>query len=111
MIEYDLFPVLLTIVASMIVGIAAYVWAFKLVTPDDLFDWFPIVIEMFFHPGKYNKIHKLLYACEGCVAGQMAFWSYLAGALFFETYHCIQHFIFIICSIFFATLLPKLIRK
>lgn len=85
-------------------SIVAFVYAGILVQPGELLDWVPIVAIKI---TSNKKLHKVMFACEKCVAGQLAFWTYLLNS----DYNIFDHIYTTFLSIFITAFLIKLWQR
>lgn len=106
---------MITILNAFIIAAAAYVWVFDLTSgKDDIFGWFPGLVEKIIPvTGRKEvwrmRVHKVLYQCERCFAGQLALWFYIFGHP--GRYNVAEHFVLIVLSIFFAGTITSLRKR
>lgn len=87
----------------------ALVWVFALTDSGNIFDFIPVLV------GKLTqneKIHKLAYECEKCIAGQVALWACLISNRYsIYDYSWINVIWVITFSILFALIGSKIINR
>lgn len=86
-------------------AIVGFVFSGILTKPGEILDFFP---ELVVWSTDNVKIHKLFFACEKCVSGQVALWFYM---FYFTSYSILNHIIIISSSILFTAFLTKLWQK
>jgi hypothetical protein len=69
---------------------------------------------------RYNNLFRLVWNCEKCVAGQIAFWWYLIGSFFINVspfsieiiyYHLGEHLFVITLAIILAMSITALLKR
>ena len=92
-----------------------FTWINFIVEPDGIFGSLPRAYEWVCEIMKVNLndpikegIHKILFECDKCLSGQVAFWGYL---ILFDSGLSISHIFSTILAVFFAALISKLWEK
>lgn len=87
--------------SALFVAVFGVVWN-RLCEGGELFDFWPSIIQRFIPMNKkwQMKIHKVLYQCPKCVAGQVALWSYFG--MIGDHYRPLYHLVYVVLAIFFA---------
>lgn len=96
-------PVLLL---ALSYGITGWTLVYILFSANGLLDFWPNFVNK--HTSNV-KIHKVLYMCPGCIAGQLALWTF--PLFWWWMYDPAYHFIVVFVSIFFGSLLETLMDK
>lgn len=105
---------------ATIIAIVGVVWILMLVRNGEILDFIPQFFWKKFTkndtvppPTWYVKVHKMLFQCEKCAAGQLALWGYPISVKTFGHggYNPFNHFVLVILSIFMARVVGGLISK
>ncbi len=94
------------LINACIIAVAAVVWIQMLVRPGEALDFIPAFLNKW--TGKVPKLHKVLFQCEKCFAGQLSLWGYF---FIYPGWNPFTHFLLIVLSIFTARVAGGLIAK
>lgn len=92
-----------------------FTWINFIVEPDGILGGLPRAYEWVCEAMKVKPndpikevIHKILFECEKCLSGQVAFWGYI---ICFDSVFSVLHIFTTILAVFFAALISKLWEK
>lgn len=110
-------------ISAFLLGFIPALWgwlvAIHLIEPDEIFDFVPFLV---LRVSSNYKLHKMIYACSKCVAGQWALWLVpvlqttdfvFCDRHFIDLNFCPQnyslflHFVTILSAMFFSILLER----
>lgn len=92
-------------------AVVGFTWINFMVLPGGIFDGLPPLFQDKCGDSRIpNKLFHVLFLCEKCFAGQLAFWTYYPLAVPYQNirYDMLDHFLVIILSIFFAGFINRL---
>lgn len=102
-------------VYAMMAAVIGVVWSHLLTQPMELFEFWPNWVEKVFPYKRFEKVHKVMYQCEKCVAGQIALWFSVWDIYRFNFSPTVIHVMFdfaAICSaILFAYIIVLIIKR
>lgn len=99
------------LIDASIIAIVGVVWVLMLVRNGEILEFIPVWFQKHVTANR-PKLHKVLFQCEKCAAGQLALWGYFLNLRKNDWhYNPFDHFLLIVLAIFMARVTGGWISK